>query len=65
MGSPDEETKKANCSTAAGKDVEMNAINFSYTLGAMAIKGGLFETTNPEFTTGKYEETEIAISFAF
>ncbi len=60
-----EETKKGVGSTAAGKDVEMTAVNFSYTMGAMAIKGGIFETTNPEFTTGKYEETEIAISFAF
>ena len=60
-----EETKKAVGATAAGKEVEMNAINFSYTMGAMAIKGGMFETTNPEFTTGKFEETEVAISFAF
>ena len=60
-----DESKLAVSDTAAGKDVEMTAVNFSYTMGAMAIKGGIFETTNPEFTTGKYEETEIAISFAF
>ena len=47
---------------AKAKDL---AISVSYTMGAMSIKGGVFETTNPEFTTGKYEETEIAISFAF
>ena len=56
---------KLAVSDASGGTTDMTAINFSYTMGAMAIKGGLFETTNPEFTTGKYEETEIAISFAF
>ena len=59
------ESKKAVSDASGGKEVTMEAINFSYTMGAMAIKGGLFETSNPEFTTGKYEETEIAISFAF
>ncbi len=59
------ESKSAVSNTAAGKDVEMTAFGVSYTMGAMSIKGGVFETTNPEFTTGKYEETEIAISFAF
>ena len=56
---------KLAVSDASGGTTDMTAINFSYTMGAMAIKGGLFETTNPEFTTGKFEETEIAISFAF
>jgi len=60
-----EETKKGNSDTAAGKTTTMEALNFSYTMGAMAIKGGLFETSNPEFTTGKFEATEIAVSFAF
>ena len=59
------ETKKAVGATAAGKDTEMNALTASYTMGAMSIKGGLFETTNPEYTTGKFEATEIAVSFAF
>ena len=38
------------------EDISVNKID---------IKGGIFETTNPEYTTGKYEETEIALSFAF
>ena len=59
------ENKHAVSDAGAGKEVTMEALNFSYTMGAMAIKGGLFETSNPEFTTGKYEETEISVSFAF
>ena len=57
--------KKAIGATAAGKDAELTALTASYTMGAMSIKGGIFETTNPEFTTGKFEATEIALSFAF
>tara|TARA_B100001123_G_C15287816_1_gene1016274 strand:- start:386 stop:1444 length:1059 start_codon:yes stop_codon:yes gene_type:complete len=59
------ESKKAIGATAAGKDAELTALTASYTMGAMSIKGGIFETTNPEFTTGKFEATEIALSFAF
>ena len=59
------EAKKAVGATAAGKEVELEALTASYTMGAMSIKGGLFETTNPEWTTGKFEATEIAVSFAF
>ena len=59
------ETKKAVGATAAGKDTEMNALTASYTMGAMSIKGGFFETSNPEWTTGSFEATEIALSFAF
>jgi len=59
------EKKHAVGATAAGKDVEMEAFTASYTMGAMSIKGGFFETANPEWTTGAYEETEIALSFAF
>ena len=59
------ENKDSPGATSNGKEVEMNAITASYTMGAMSIKGGIFETTNPEYTTGKYEETEIALSFAF
>ena len=29
------------------------------------IGASLYETDNPEGTTGKYEETEISVSFAF
>ena len=58
------ETKEAVSDTAA-VEAEMTAINASYTMGAMSIKGGFFETSNPEWTTGSYEETEIALSFAF
>ncbi len=59
------ETKEAVSDTAA-VEAEMTAINASYTMGAMSIKGGIFETTNPEWVAStKYEETEIALSFAF
>lgn len=59
------ENKKAVGATAAGKEVEMEALTASYTMGAMSIKGGFFETSNPEWTTGSFEATEIALSFAF
>lgn len=56
---------KADVSDTTNKETEMTAVNVSYTMGAMSVKAGIFETTNPEWTTGKYEETEIAVSFAF
>jgi len=43
----------------------MTALQATYTMGAMTIGASLYETDNPEGTTGKYEETELSVSFAF
>ena len=45
--------------------VEMTAMQATYTMGAMTIGMSMYETDNPENTTGKYEETELSLSFAF
>ena len=46
-------------------ETEMTALQATYTMGAMTIGASLYETDNPEGTTGKYEETELSVSFAF
>ena len=46
-------------------ETEMSALQATYTMGAMTIGASLYETDNPEGTTGKYEETELSVSFAF
>jgi len=46
-------------------ETEMTALQATYTMGAMTLGASLYETDNPEGTTGKYEETELSVSFAF
>ena len=43
----------------------MSAIQGTYTMGAMTLGMSMYETDNPEGATGKYEETELSVSFAF
>ena len=59
------EQTKADGATAAKEEVEMSAIQGTYTMGAMTLGLSMYETDNPEGATGKYEETEISVSFAF
>jgi outer membrane protein OmpU len=58
-----EQTKNISATTSA--EVEMTAMQATYTMGAMTIGMSMYETDNPENTTGKYEETELSLSFAF
>ena len=46
-------------------ETEMTALQATYTMGAMTLGASMYETDNPEGTTGKYEETELSVSFAF
>ena len=46
-------------------ETEMTALQATYTMGAMTLGMSMYETDNPEGTTGKYEETELSVSFAF
>ena len=59
------EQTKAVGGTAALEEVEMTAIQGTYTMGAMTLGISMYETDNPEGATGKYEETELSVSFAF
>ena len=59
------EQTKATSDTAALSEVEMSAIQGTYTMGAMTLGVSLYETDNPGGATGKYEETELSVSFAF
>ena len=59
------EQTKADGATAALEEVEMSAIQGTYTMGAMTLGISMYETDNPEGATGKYEETELSVSFAF
>ncbi len=59
------EQTKAVGTTAALEEVEMTAIQGTYTMGAMTLGMSMYETDNPEGATGKYEETELSVSFAF
>ena len=59
------EQTKAVGTTAALEEVEMSAIQGTYTMGAMTLGISMYETDNPEGATGKYEETELSVSFAF
>ena len=43
----------------------MSAIQAAYTMGAMTLAASLYETDNPNYATGEYEETELSVSFAF
>ncbi len=46
-------------------ETELSALQATYTMGAMTIGASMYETDNPEAATGKYEETELSLSFAF
>ena len=59
------EIVEPNSDTTAEYEVEMSALQATYTMGAMTLGMSLYETDNPEGTTGKYEETELSVSFAF
>ena len=59
------EKVKQNSDTTAELETEMEAMQATYTMGAMTLGVSMYETSNPEGTTGKYEETEISVSFAF
>jgi hypothetical protein len=60
------EKMKKNSDTTAEVEVEMSAIQATYTMGAMTLGASIYETDNPEGTTAtKYEETELSVSFAF
>jgi len=54
-----------NISTTTEMKTEMTALQATYTMGAMTLGMSMYETDNPEGTTGKYEETELSVSFAF
>jgi outer membrane protein OmpU len=54
-----------NISATTSLETEMTALQATYTMGAMTIGASMYETDNPEGTTGKYEETELSVSFAF
>jgi len=54
-----------NISATTSMEVEMTALQATYTMGAMTLGMSMYETDNPEGTTGKYEETELSVSFAF
>ena len=52
--------------TAALLEVEMTAIQASYSMGAMTLAASMYETDNVGGVTAmKYEETELSVSFAF
>ena len=59
------EIVEPNSDTTAEYEVEMSALQATYTMGAMTLGMSMYETDNPEGTTGKYEETELSVSFAF
>ncbi len=59
-----EQVKAVSASTAE-VETEMEALQATYTMGAMTLGVSMYETSNPEGATGKYEETEISLSFAF
>jgi len=59
------ETMQAVSDTAAKLEVEMSAIQASYTMGAMTLAASMYETDNPEGVAGTYEATVLSASFAF
>ena len=57
---------KAQAGNAASLTQELEAIQASYTMGSMTIMASLSEGANIAAATGKnYEETSIAVNFAF
>ena len=60
------ETTQAVSTTAALLEVEMTAIQASYSMGAMTLAASMYETDNVGGVTAMtYEETELSVSFAF
>jgi outer membrane protein OmpU len=60
------ETELAVSNTAALQEVEMTAVQASYTMGAMTLAASVYKTDNAEGVAGDdYEETELSASFAF
>ena len=60
------ETTQAVSDTAALLEVEMTAIQASYSMGAMTLAASMYETDNVGGVAAmKYEETELSVSFAF
>lgn len=60
------ETEQAVSDTAALQEVEMTAVQASYTMGAMTLAASVYKTDNAEGVAGDdYEETELSASFAF
>ena len=60
------ETTQAVSTTAALLEVEMTAIQASYSMGAMTLAASMYETDNVGgVTASTYEETELSVSFAF
>ena len=52
--------------TAALEEVEMSAVQASYTMGAMTLAASVYKSDNLEGVAGDdYEETELSASFAF
>ena len=61
-----EEDKGNISATTNTVDTEMQAINASYSMGALSASIGFFETSNPEFVNNtSYEATVLNLSFAF
>ena len=64
--SKENETTKAIGVTADLLEVEMTAIQASYSMGAMTLAASMYETDNVGGVTAlTYEETELSVSFAF
>jgi len=60
------ETTQAVSDTAALLEVELQAIQAAYSMGAMTAAISMYETDNVGgVTAATYEETEISVSFAF
>ena len=60
------ETELAVSDQAALQEVEMTAVQASYTMGAMTLAASVYKTDNAEGVAGDdYEETELSASFAF
>ena len=57
---------KGVTTTAAGNTIELESVQASYVMGAMTLSAAMAETGNAKGVAGeKYEETQLAVSFAF
>jgi hypothetical protein len=57
---------KAVSATAALAEIELESIQAAYVMGAMTVSAAMSETSNPSGVLGdKYEESTLAVSFAF
>ena len=62
----EKEQTNAVSNTAALVEVEMEALQASYTMGAMTLAASMYETDNVAGVAARtYEETELSVSFAF